>query len=246
MARGGLGCADGVGYHGFVMSNGQAGELTAFTASQEAIRSKLASASIDRAEFARKIRQCGPDSCQGMCCYDGASVDAATADKIQEVADHNRDRFSSMALDLPREVVQKNEWNGAVGLKTAVRPFPFRSRVKNYPEHFNETACVFLLDDGRCGLQVLSEQDGKHPWFYKPFTCWLQPIKLTDAAIRLYDEESDPNRLPGYDGFVARTCCGQTNSDGRPADEVLREELAFLGKLIDRDLLAELKAPGEN
>jgi hypothetical protein len=224
------------------MSNDEACELTAFTTSQQAIRGKLASATIDRAEFARKIKRCSLDGCRGMCCYDGASVDTATAEKIQEIADKHRHRFSSMGLSLPDEVVEKNEWNGVVGVKTAVRPFPFRSQMKNFPEHFSETACVFLLNDGRCGLQVLSEQDGKHRWFYKPFTCWLQPIKLTDTAIRLYDEESDPNKLPDYDGFVIRTCCGRTESDGRPAAEVLREELGFLGKLINRDLLAELAA----
>jgi hypothetical protein len=86
----------------------------------------------------------------------------------------------------------------------------------------------------------LSEADGKHPWYYKPFTCWLQPIKLSDNAIRLYDETTDPNKLPGYDGFVIRTHCGCNAEDGRPAVEVLRQELEFLGKLLNRDLLAEL------
>jgi hypothetical protein len=217
-------------------------ELTAFETSGNALRHDLASAAINPVEFQRKIQRCSLETCRGMCCYDGASVDKATAEKIQEITDDNRHRFSAMGLDLPLDVVEKNEWNGVVGLKTAVRPFPFRSHVKNFPEHFNETACVFLLDDGRCGLQVLSEQDGKHRWFYKPLTCWLQPIKLTSAAIRLYDQDSDPNKLPGYDGFVIRTCCGRTETDGQPAAAVLREELEFLGKLIDRDLLTELAA----
>jgi hypothetical protein len=237
MPHDGLGYADSVETRGLLIMSD---DVTAFTTSQKAIRNKLALATISRTEFARKIKRCDLDSCRGMCCYDGASVDAATAEKIQEIADQHRRRFSSIGLSLPDAVVEKNEWNGVVGAKTAVRPFSFRSRVKNFPEHFNETACVFLLDDGRCGLQVLSEQDGKHPWFYKPFTCWLQPIKLTDTAIRLYDEDSDPNKLPDYDGFVIRTCCGRTESGGRPAAEVLREELEFLGKLIDRDLLSEL------
>jgi hypothetical protein len=221
---------------------GVPGDLTAFETSGKALRNDLASAAIDRAEFQRKIQRCSLATCRGMCCYDGASVDKATAEKIQEIADDNRHRFSAMGLNLPHDVVESNEWNGVVGLKTTTRSFPFRSYVEDFPKHFNETACVFLLDDGRCGLQVLSEQDGKHRWFYKPLTCWLQPIKLTNTAIRLYDQDSDPNRLPGYDGFVIRTCCGRTETDGQPAAEVLREELEFLGKLIDRDLLAELSA----
>jgi len=146
-----------------------------------------------------------------------------------------------MGLILPEKVVEKSEWNGVIGTKTATRPFPFRSLVQDYPAHFNETACVFLLDDGRCGLQILSEQEGKHPWYFKPFTCWLQPIKLSEAAIRLFDESSDPNRLPNYDGFVIRTFCGRTETCGQPALEVLKEELEFLGELLGRDLLSELQ-----
>jgi hypothetical protein len=76
-------------------------------------------------------------------------------------------------------------------------------------------------------LQILSEGDGKHPWYYKPFTCWLQPIKLSDSAIRLYDETTDPNKLPNYDGFVIRTFCGRTEECGQPATEVLKEEIGF-------------------
>ena len=84
-------------------------------------------------------------------------------------------------------------------------------------------------------------REGKHPWYYKPFTCWLHPIKLSESGIRLYDETSDPNKLPNYDGFVVRTFCGRTEAGGRPAVEVLKEELEFLGKLIGRDLIAEVQ-----
>jgi hypothetical protein len=117
--------------------------------------------------------------------------------------------------------------------------------LEDYPVHFNETACVFLLNDGRCGLQILSERDGKHPRYYKPFTCWLQPIKLSDSAVRLYDETTDPNKLPDYDGFVIRTFCGRTEECGQPAAEVLKEEIDFLGDLLDRDLLAEVQLPAK-
>jgi hypothetical protein len=215
--------------------------LTAFKSSLQALRENLASASIDPNEFQRRITRCSLDICRGMCCYDGASIDEETGAEIQKLATERRSDFTAMGLDLPSTVVEKKEWNGVMGTKTAVRPFPFRSAVKGYPAHFNETACVFLLKDGRCGLQILSEQDGKHPWYYKPFTCWLQPIKLPESAIRLCDETTDPNRLPDYDGFVIRTFCGRTETCGRPAAEVLKEELDFLGRLLNRDLLTELQ-----
>jgi hypothetical protein len=146
-----------------------------------------------------------------------------------------------MGLGLPDEVIVRSEWHGVVGKKTATRTSPFRAKVDGYPSHFNETACVFLFEDGRCGLQQLSIQDGKHPWYYKPFTCWLQPIKISDSTIRLYDEATDPFKFADYDGFVTQTFCGRTTAGGRPAAEVLREELEFLGELLDRDLLTELK-----
>jgi hypothetical protein len=213
--------------------------LTAFKDSLQTLRRKLQSATINPDEFQRKLKPCAL-SCSGMCCYDGASIDEKMGEQIQSLVNERRLSFREMGLHLPATVVEMNNWNGVVGWKTAVRPFPFRLRVTDYPAHFNETACVFLLTDGRCGLQLLAKQEGKHPWYYKPFTCWLQPIKLSDSAIRLYDEASDPNKLPTYDGFVVRTHCGRTEQRGAPAVEVLREELEFLGKLLDRDLLSEI------
>ncbi len=226
------------------MDNSQPAEddLTAFQASKDSLRKNLKSATINPSEFQRRLKRCALVSCRGMCCYDGASVDDKTGEAVQELADRRGDDFVAMGLNLPKQVIETAEWKGVPGKKTVARPFPFRSLVKNYPAHFNETACVFLLDDGRCGLQLLAEQDGKHPWYYKPFTCWLQPIKLSANAIRLYDEDSDPNKIPGYDGFVIRTSCGRTEECGEPAADVLRSELEFLGKMIGRDLLAEISA----
>ena len=56
--------------------------------------------------------------------------------------------------------------------------------------------------------------------------------------VRLDNESSDPYRLPEYDGYVCRTRCGRTAPGGRPASEVLSAELAFLGAIAGRDLLA--------
>lgn len=217
-------------------------DLTVFKANQDLLRNKLKSATVDPSEFRRKLKRCALASCRGMCCYDGASVDDRTGEAVQELVDRRGGDFAAMGLNLPKQVIETTEWKGVVGKKTVVKPFPYRSLVNNYPDHFNETACVFLLDDGRCGLQILAEQDGKHPWYYKPFTCWLQPIKLSEGAIRLYDETNDPNKIPGYDGFVIRTHCGRTEECGQPAANVLRTELDFLGKIIGRDLVSEIQS----
>jgi hypothetical protein len=216
-------------------------DITAFKNSQQSLRNKLATAKINRKEFQRRLKGCSLSTCLGTCCYDGASVDDETAKIVQQLADDRRSDFTAMGLNLPETVIESSEWNGVVGKKTKSRPFQ-RPSINDYPAHFNKTACVFLLKDGRCGLQILSEADGKHRWYYKPFTCWLHPIKLSKDAIRLYDETSDPNILPKYPGFVIRAFCGRTEECGRPAAEVLAEELDFLGKLLDRDLLSEVQS----
>jgi hypothetical protein len=228
-----------------MQDNNSDDDLTAFKTAQVSLRRRLGEARVDPAEFQRKITRCSLSKCRGMCCYDGASVDPDTADELQRLANERTSEFESMGLSLPDAVVVSSEWNGVAGRKTAIKPFPYRSLVDDYPKHFNETACVFLLADGRCGLQILSEADGKHPWYYKPFTCWLQPIKLSESAIRLYDEATDPYRFPGYDGFVVRTFCGRTEQCGRPAAEVLKQEIDFLGRLLDRNLLTELQPPAK-
>jgi hypothetical protein len=175
-----------------------------------------------------------------MCCYGGVSVDDHTADVLQRLSTERASDFREMGLELPDIVVAPTEWHGAAGNITALKPLAFRSLDENYPAHFDETACVFLLDDARCGLQVLASRDGKHPWYYKPLSCWLLPVKISDSEIHLFDYASDPFRFPDYDGFVSRIFCGQTNDCGLPAAEVLEPELHFLSQILDRNLIGEL------
>jgi hypothetical protein len=217
--------------------------LTAFAGAEASLRKRCKNASIDAAEFQRGISRCSLSSCRGTCCYDGVSVDDDTAAVLQNLATRRKSDFERMRLALPEAVIVESESDGVVTKKTAVKPFPFRSLVSGYPQHFNETACVFLLGDGRCGLQLLAQEEGKHRWYYKPFICWLHPIKIAEGAIRLYDETTDPYKSPDYDGFVVRTFCGRTAAGGLPASEVLKEELRFLERLLDHDLSNEAEIP---
>jgi len=90
-----------------------------------------------------------------------------------------------MGLELPDIVVAPTEWHGAAGNITALKPLAFRSLDENYPAHFDETACVFLLDDARCGLQVLASRDGKHPWYYKPL---IPVLTISDRRLPNHGE----------------------------------------------------------
>jgi hypothetical protein len=179
-----------------------------------------------------------------MCCYDGIYLSAEEAAVVTELARTQANFFRGVGLDLPRRVVINGSWENLVsGPKTAVTARPFSQQVEGFPAHFNDTACVFLLRDGRCGLQVFSEACGKHPWYYKPTGCWLHPL-TTDyndrPGLGMHDETTDPCRLPHYDGFCARTLCGRTAEEGPPAHELLREELEFLGRIAGRALFAEI------
>jgi hypothetical protein len=211
---------------------------TAFAESEVALRERYGNAKLSPAEYQRPLRPCDL-SCEGMCCYGGVSVDEGTANVLQNLSKERAADFRAMGLELPDKVVAPSEWHGVVGNITALKARPFRSLVPDFPPHFEETACVFLMDDARCGLEVLAQADGKHPWYYKPFSCWLLPIKLYDDEIRLFDEETDPFLFSDYDGFICRTQCGRTNEHGRAAAKVLDVELGFLGCLLGRDLVAE-------
>jgi hypothetical protein len=216
--------------------------LTAFKHAEASLRRRCRDARVDAGEFKRKLSRCSLATCRGTCCYDGVPVDDDTAAVLERLSTERAADFAEIGLELPGAVIVETEWPGATGRKTAVKPFPFRSLVADFPRHFDDTACVFLLDDGRCGLQLIATNDGEHPWYYKPFACWLHPIKISASGIHLYDETTDPNRFLGYDGFASRTHCGRTSECGSAAAELLEEEIEFLGKILDRDLVSEIRS----
>jgi hypothetical protein len=75
-----------------------------------------------------------------------------------------------------------------------------------------------------------------HAFDHSALGCAVAPNE-----IHLHDYSTDPFRFPDYDGFVSRAHCGRTIDCGQPAAEVLQSELQFLGQLLDRDLVNELK-----
>ncbi len=218
--------------------------LTAFPQTEAALRRRLERAAVRADAFRLPLARCSLASCRGMCCYDGIYLSDEEARVVAALAREEAAFFRDRGLDLPERVVVDGSWEGVVsGKKTAVRPRPFSRLVEDFPPHFHDTACVFLLEDGRCGLQVLSEARGRHPWHCKPTGCWLHPV-CTDAGVGLHDAATDPHRLPGYDGFASRTFCGRRAPGGRPAGEVLRDELVFLGRIVGRDFAGEVGPAG--
>jgi len=208
---------------------------SAFPRTARVVAEKLAGACFDDPSLETPVEPCDLARCGGTCCHDGAYLSGEEADVVRTLANKERSSFAMMGLELPERVVVYGRWRDiASGPKTATRPDPGRRhRVPDYPRHFPETSCVFLRPDSRCGLQVLAGQKGLPPWYFKPFTCWMHPLAIRrdpdgTARVVLPTEETDPQRFPDYDGFACRTHCGRRCESGRPAREILSEELGVL------------------
>ncbi len=212
--------------------------LTAFAKTEERLRQSSATLAVDARSFTRKLERCDLAHCRGMCCYDGVYVDEDTGRVLKTLAVERAADFREMGLELPGEILEKDRWRPSSlvsDYRTAVKPFPFAAIVDRYPAHFRQTACIFLIEDGRCGLQVLAEEDGLHPWFYKPIPCWLHPIAISESGVTVHDEVTDPFRFPWYDGYVARTFCGRTCPEGVAAADLLQDELTLLRRILSGD-----------
>jgi hypothetical protein len=220
--------------------------ITAFTDSMKRLGVMVRDLQLDKKGLQRPLKQCDLAKCRGTCCHDGVYLNSEEAGVIRELVNESREDFESLGLDLPEQVVVYGRWRDVTsGPKTAKRPEPMHETVPDYPEHFADTNCVFLMNDARCGLQALAVVRGKHPWFYKPSTCWLHPLSIVSGedgsiVLTLHSDETDPQRFDDYDGFVPRTHCGRTCMGGEPAYKALSGEIKMLGELGGRDLLGEL------
>lgn len=220
-------------------------DLTAYPLSAKELKARLSNAFVDAEAFKQGLQHCSLSACHGMCCYDGVYVSQESASIISDLVKEESDFFRKIGLSLPEEVIVEGEWEGSKGLKTEVKQHQFSDELNDYPSHFSNTTCVFQIEDGRCGLQMLSEFKGLHPWYYKPFPCWLHPISVSsenkNPNITLYNRETDPNNLPNFDGYASQTHCGRVIECESPALRVLREELDYLGQIINRDLVNEIE-----
>lgn len=220
--------------------------FAAYPKTYESFAELLRGIEIDFRSLLRPLRRCDLSECRGTCCHDGVYLEPEESEGIRKLAGENRVEFEQMGLELPASPIVYGKWREYSGPKTATRPAPMRQMAVDYPKHFPETNCVFLLGDARCGLQVLAEKQGLAPWYYKPITCWMHPLSIdsTDGGrsrLTLHDETNDPQVYSDYNGFTCRTHCGRTCEDGEPAYLVLKEELEMLGRIGGRDIVEEIE-----
>jgi hypothetical protein len=212
------------------------GEL-AYRATLTGLGVQIREARVDHDAFRRPMRQCELLRCRATCCHDGVVLGGEETAGIRRLVAEHRETFDAYGWSgSNREPVV--ERGGS--LRTATRPADRGERAEDFPAHFARTRCVFLDPEHRCVLQRLAMDGGKHPWFWKPVSCWMHPVLVKSVKPRgrpvitvLAPDEDEA-------GFASCTPCGRVEPDGEPAAVVLRDELEMLGKLGSRNLLREI------
>ncbi len=172
-----------------------------------------------------RLARCDIESCEAMCCYDGAYLLEGEERYLNEIVAFSPEDFQ----DLPGDFLVDGYWEGRfIGRKTAVKPHSYRAT--DYPTHFAATRCVFADEKGFCKLQKLGEKVGIHPWTFKPSACWLFPLKIADGrpVPPPKNHAEDPDRTGSrYPGFTTCARCGRHREDGELWSITLAEELRY-------------------
>ena len=213
----------------------------AFEDAAAELREQIREAVVDHAAFSAPLKPCQLAECRATCCHDGVYLEEAERVVIDGVIEANRERLAAAGWTAGKIF----ETRGGRGKSVTVAA-ETGELAGDFPVHFPKTRCVFLDSEHRCVLQSLAMDEGRHPWFWKPISCWMHPLVLIPGKrggrplLTLATAETDPAAAPGYPGFSSCTPCGMPRAGGRPAWQVLREELELLGRIGGRDLLREL------
>ena len=214
--------------------------LTAYPEQERELRRQLREAALDHDSFAAPLRVCELASCRATCCHDGVFLERSEREVIDPLIASRRDALARYGW---RETRWFSE-SGGGRVKSLVLPAPDTALASSFPAHFPRTRCVFLDADHRCVLQRLATDEGRHPWFWKPISCWMHPLVLRRHGGRpllsVPTPDNDPAAAPGYPGFASHTPCGTPCPGAPPARETLAAELRHLSEISGRNLPAEL------
>ena len=211
----------------------------AYPATLAELGDQVRSASVDHEAFTRPMGVCDLSRCRAACCHDGVVLGNEEAQGIRRVVAEHPDLLEQIGWVPPGgdEILVTEEGK----LRTATRPAEPGELADDFPAHFLPTRCVFLDTEHRCVLQRLAAETGRHPWFWKPVSCWMHPILLKPGrngdppVLTVLSANEDPER------FATCTHCGRPEPGGDPASTVLQPELQLLGELAGRNLLGELQ-----
>lgn len=182
----------------------------------------LTEALIDHDSFERPMAVCELVRCRATCCHDGVILSQEEAKLLGD--------FGDGIEELP-----DGRW------KTRTVPAAPELLAEDFAAHFPKTRCVFLDEQHRCRWQLKAVEEKRHPWFYKPVSCWMHPLLLKNEngrpVLTVLSGEEDQER------FASETPCGRVAGSGVPAGQALRAELEMLGEISGRDLYGELNGP---
>jgi hypothetical protein len=127
--------------------------------------------------------RCQLDECRAACCLYGVWVGKDEVDQIITSA-------VTIMPYLPTERRDPEIWfTGSLETDPNVPGGAvIHSRVLDDANHYGNSACIFMRPDWRCALQVAAQEDGLHPWHWKPMYCILHPLDLDDKGRITLDE----------------------------------------------------------
>lgn len=215
--------------------------VTAYPELEKELGRQIREAAIDYDSFRQRLRICDLGTCRATCCHDGVILTEEEVGGIDGALKRGKDRLAGYGW-------KHGEWRTLQGGRNRSVTLETNDLPEGYPSHFPQTRCVFLDAGHRCVLQRLAMDEARHPWFWKPISCWMHPLVLKPGQrggrpeLTLPSPGNDPGAKPGYPGFSACTPCGIEAANGRPAWEALGAELDLLGRIGGRDLKEEIVA----
>lgn len=149
---------------------------------------------------------CGPYKCETTCCSSGVFLDPMDRDAIlkdkdgvKQFMDDTQSKDDTRWFDNKREIDSDFPSGYAVGT-----------------EVINDK-CAFLREDGRCSVQLLSDEKYNDPWKIKPYFCVAFPICL-DNNVVTFDEYQQDNT----------SCCSIISDSGTSLVESCKAELIYI------------------
>jgi hypothetical protein len=161
------------------------------------------------------LRRCRLDECKGACCLHGAWLDRIEADGLLSAA-------HLIMPHLPESAREPALWfdGRCESDPHALSGEVVHTTVLPAPDHYGETACIFLRPDHKCALQVAATAAGEHPWRLKPFYCILHPLDLDEQGRITLDEGEALRAEPAS--------CLRASTEATPLAVTFEPELIYL------------------
>ncbi len=170
-----------------------------------------------------KLKSCDYKLCEARCCYDGVYLEDENEEKkIKSIVNKYPEYFEH----LPKNYIVEGIWGNITGKKTAVKQHKYIS--PDFPNHFNQTRCVFAMEDGACSLQKASMERGENPWEFKPIGCRIHPLQTKNSEFFAPASTIEKDKYDiglSYPGYTNYTPCGENRIDGKIWINVLANEV---------------------